>query len=348
MKFTVSIIGAVIFTLNAAAHPEASQNRESEPPTNQKSVVTGHPSGQAGIFDAYISDRDSTILPGTVAIVKELLYDRYTLADEYPYKDTTRRFQWDKIEHKLAYVDRLNAEQPRWGVVQNKRDVNGPAPRVGRGSVNDYKEPIDAYGVERYQSIPFYTPGDSIKPERYGRDGSLIKIIEQGEAFARVDNVNFDGEWLVPVKYLKPITTENFYKVVVVDRKNQNICTLEKSGDAWLVRSMNPATTGRHQPPYQHETPLGIFVVQEKKPRMPYLKDGSSEMSGFAPYASRFTDGAYIHGIPVNLPHTELVEFSATLGTTPRSHMCVRNATSHAKYVYEWAPVAEALVIVIE
>lgn len=35
---------------------------------------------------------------------------------------------------------------------------------------------------------------------------------------------------------------------------------------------------------------------------MIYLKDGSPEVAGYAPYASRFTDGAYIHGVPVQLP----------------------------------------------
>ena len=65
---------------------------------------------------------------------------------------------------------------------------------------------------------------------------------------------------------------------------------------------MNPSTTGRHLPPYAQETPLGMFVLQEKKVKMVFLKDGSKETGGYAPYASRFTDGAYIHGVPVNAP----------------------------------------------
>ena len=40
--------------------------------------------------------------------------------------------------------------------------------------------------------------------------------------------------------------------------------------------------------------------------------------------------------------------FGTTLGTTPRSHMCVRNATSHAKFVYDWAPVNETIVFVFD
>ena len=69
---------------------------------------------------------------------------------------------------------------------------------------------------------------------------------------------------------------------------------------------------------------------------------------GFAPYANRFTNGAYIHGVPVNAPRKSLIEYSPSLGTTPRSHMCVRNATSHAQFVYDWAPVNKTIVFVLE
>ncbi|WP_353937924.1 L,D-transpeptidase family protein [Parabacteroides goldsteinii] len=58
--------------------------------------------------------------------------------------------------------------------------------------------------------------------------------------------------------------------------------------------------------------------------------------------------GGYIHGVPVNAPRKSLIEYSSTLGTTPRSHMCVRNATSHAKFIYDWAPVYETLVFVFD
>ena len=43
-----------------------------------------------------------------------------------------------------------------------------------------------------------------------------------------------------------------------------------------------------------------------------------------------------------------MIEYSYTLGTTPRSHMRVQNATSHAKFVFDWAPDEQSLVVVIE
>ena len=159
-----------------------------------------------------------------------------------------------------------------------------------------------------------------------------------------------EEEYLVPSRYVKQLSdTTAFRHVIFVDRQDQNIATVEQTGNQeWKVRSMNPATTGRHAPPYAQETPLGMFLLQEKKQRMIFLKDGSSALGGYAPYASRFTNGAYIHGVPVNVPRTAMIEYSWSLGTTPRSHMCVRNATSHAKFIFDWAPTENSLVVVIE
>ena len=111
---------------------------------------------------------------------------------------------------------------------------------------------------------------------------------------------------------------------------------------------MNPATTDCTGHPMPRKRLPGVYIIQEKKPRMIYLVDGTTETGGFAPYASRFTNGGYIHGVPVNAPRKSLIEYSSTLGTTPRSHMCVRNATSHAKFIYDWAPVYETLVFVFD
>lgn len=273
-----------------------------------------------------------------IHIEKSLTYDNHTLQNEYPYQDTTRKFQWEKIETNLEHIEKITAGIKKWGILQNRGNKNGEAPLVKNYRRNSYKLIENSLGVERYQSVPLFATGDFSAPERYGRDGFLVEILKDGEDTILVKTINFEGEWMVPSKYVKMTdTVPAFDKTIFVDRTNQNITTLEKEGGKWLVRSMNPATTGLKRPPYMHETPLGIFVIQEKKPKMIYLKDGSTETGGFAPWASRFCNGAYIHGVPVNAPSTREIEFSLTLGTTPRSHMCVRNATSHAKFVYDWS-----------
>lgn len=284
-----------------------------------------------------------------IVIEKALLYDEHILADTYPYRDTVREFQWGKIRDRLFFLDSLQMQPADWAILQNYKNRNGEAP-VARDYVrNAYKRVSDRFGVERYQSVPLFAPGDSLVPERYGRDGSLVKLLGRGGEEDEVATVSFPGRWIVPSRYVKPIgDTVRFTHAVFVDRVNQNIATLEKVNGKWLVRSMNPATTGLHNPPYGQETPTGMFVIQERKPKMIYLKDGSAETGGFAPWASRFTNGGYLHGVPVNAPGKAMIEFSGTLGTTPRSHMCVRNATSHAKFIYDWAPVLESVVFVFD
>lgn len=294
-------------------------------------------------------DSTESIDPQKIEIEKVLLYDKHTLDDSYPYKDTTRVFQWDKIRERLALMDSIRNLSASWGILQNYKNKNGEAPLVKNFHRNEYKRISDTLGVERYQSVPLFLPNDSNKAERYGRDGMLVKYIKSEGSFIHVTTIDFDGEWKVPQKYIKVIhDTVVFNKAIFVDVTNQNITTLEKVDSKWLVRSMNPATTGMHKPPYMQETPLGMFMIQEKKSRMVYLVDGGQETGGFAPYASRFTNGGYIHGVPVNAPHTALIEFSPSLGTTPRSHMCVRNATSHAQFIYDWAPAEETMVFVFD
>lgn len=288
-------------------------------------------------------------IPKEIVIEKELLYDQHTLADIYPYKDTTRQFQWDKIRECLSLVDSIQRKPATWGILQNYKNKNNEAPLVKKYSRDAYRRIADTLGVERFQGIPLYLPGDTITPELYGKDGSLVQDMGEEGQFLKLKDVYSGEEWWVPRKYVGAIPdTVVFDKVIIVDRRDQNIITLEHVGSKWLIRSMNPATTGLHRPPYAQETPLGLFVIQEKKNRMIYLVDGTTETGGFAPYASRFTNGGYIHGVPVNAPRTTVIEYSPSLGTTPRSHMCVRNATSHAKFIYDWAPVNEALVFVLE
>lgn len=284
-----------------------------------------------------------------IIIEKDLLYDTHTLADEYPYKDTTRIFQWDKIRERLHFLDSIQQGRSNWAILRNYKNLNREAPLVKDYSRNAYSRIADAYGVERYQSAVLYSPADTAVGVRYGRDGSLVKYLGEKGSYASVETTNFGGRWLVPKRYVKMIgDTITFAHAVFVDRKNQNIATLEKVGPKWLVRSMNPATTGLFKPPYAQDTPLGLFIIQEKKAKMVYLKDGSQETGGYAPWASRFTNGAYLHGVPLNSLHASTIEYSATLGTTPRSHMCVRNATSHAKFIYDWAPVNQTVVFVLE
>ncbi len=296
-------------------------------------------------------EKSQLLTAGDIHLTKELLYDKYTLDDVYPYKDTTRCFQWDKIKVQLANVENISNEEAQWAILQNYKNRNGEAPLVKRFERNKYNRVTDTLGVQRYQSVPLYLLTDTLQPEIYGRDGEPVRYLEQVGSFVKVAPAYTGGTWYVPLKYVKliPDSITRFKKVVAIDRHNQNIASMENTGRGqWVVRSMNPATTGKNSPPYSQRTPLGLYLLQEKKVKMIFLKDGSQETGGFAPYANRFCNGGYIHGVPTNVPQTGIIEYSQTLGTIPRSHMCVRNATSHAKFIYEWAPVNESIIFVLE
>ncbi len=299
-----------------------------------------------------VFQRPATASAPAVVIQRELLYDQHTLADSFSYNGKPRAFHWEKMQAMLAALDSMQQRPTRWAILQNRNNRNGLAPLSREFTRNAYNNIQDTFGVERIFSSPLFLSPDSLFPARYAHDGMLVKIRDYtaNDSMARVESFHLDGEWYVPKQYVKKAGsgTSFFRHAIFVDRRDQTITTLEKSDGKWLVRSMNPATTGLHRPPYQRETPLGAFVIQEKKEKMFFLKDGTNEVEGFAPFANRICNGAYIHGVPVNYPRQELIEFIWTLGTTPRSHMCVRNATSHAKFIFEWGPVERTVVFIFE
>lgn len=306
---------------------------------------------EESIEEEIVQEQQPKVLTANdIQLTKDLLYDKYTLEDIYEYKDTVRSFKWQTIKEYLAIVENHHDRPERWGVLQNYKNKNREAPLVHTWHRDEYRLVSDSLGIQRYQSAPLYSISDSIVPRRYGRDGSPFHLLDSIGSFYKLSLIDSDEEWLTKKRYVQLLPdTIKFDHVIFVDVSDQNITALQRqSSGNWVVRSMNPATSGKHGPPYAHETPLGIFLVQQKKRKMYYLKDGTSEIAGYAPYASRFTNGAYVHGVPVNGIDASEIEYSRTLGTVPRSHMCVRNATSHAKFVYDWAPTLASLVIVIE
>ena len=282
--------------------------------------------------------------------VKDLTYEKYTLEDEYLYRKEPRRFQWDQIDSLLTHLEGFIAKHHTLGYIQNYKNRKGNAPLVAGAKKNRRGNYVDAFQIERYQSVPLYRKeNDAIKLIRYGQDGSLISILGDSADYYMVQLADMDTlVWYVPERYVRPIATTHFDQTIFVDRRNQNIALMQFEDNRWVVKSMNPATTGLSTPAGGRPTPLGSFVVMEKKPRMYYYKTGTKVIGGFAPYASRFCRGGYIHGVPVNLPRKTMIEYSPSLGTTPKSQMCVRNATSHAKFIYDQVENHNTMVFVIE
>lgn len=262
---------------------------------------------------------------------------------------TKRIFQFDKMHQAILKAEQEAGTEPVT-YIGNYHNLKGWAPPY------QGKE-LDKNGVRRSQSAPGYPDLSNLSEFSYLGDGTLIKVLDRGSEYTRVSPItDIKKVYYVPNKYIvMPAAISEIKKAVVIDRANQNEAVFEKIGTEWKVISYTLATTGKtgkyHQP-----TPLGYYYAIEKRERFYYYEDGTTKIQGYAPYAIRFAGGAYLHGVPVNYKFKTdgsridpgKVEYSKTLGTVPLSHKCVRNYTSHAKFLYDWYTPGEMIVIVIE
>lgn len=232
--------------------------------------------------------------------------------------------------------------------VRNYKNQNGAPPAKPEGAV-------DQYGYRSYHSAPAYVQADAGGDFRYLPDGMLVRILGEVNDFYQVNVPTFGGDYYIPKQYIDQTTALcHLNQVVVVDRNQQNQAVFAVRDNGLDLISYTLATTGVSKAG-SFETTLGSFKAIEKKDRFEYLQKGTSEIAGYAPFAVRFTGGAYIHGVPVDYQVQDgeridpgIVEYLQTIGTEPRSHMCVRNFTSHAKFLYDWLDLPNAAVIVIE
>lgn len=262
-----------------------------------------------------------------------------------------RSFQFQKmLDAAKALQAEVNGQTTAY--VSNYKNWNGRAP-LYQGQT------VDPFGVKRDQSAPAYVSANTSADFRYIADGNLVTILGQTGSFYKIRTLNFAGEYYVPKRYLSLRNSiDQLAKVIVIDRQNQNEAAFECSGGHWFMVSYSFATTGE-KARYKEPTDLGYYMAIEKVDKFLYLDDVTRQIAGYAPYGIRFGGGAYIHGVPVDLRRPvpvgqrvtafpPMIEYSATIGTTPRSHKCVRNYTSHAKFLWDWSEIGKTAVIVIE
>ncbi len=260
---------------------------------------------------------------------------------------TTRTFQFNKM---LDAIQDLQSQvsEGKLNHVSNYKNVNGVPPDKGQGGT-------DEFGMRIYQSAPGYLQADTQSDFRYVPDGMLVRILEDSGEFYRTEVDSYNQELYIPKNFIDPNDAlADLTQVVVIDRKQQNQAAFELSGNEIRMISYTLSTTGVGGRS-SFETPLGTYKTIEKKERFQYLKKDSNEIAGYAPYAIRFCGGAYIHGVPVNYEEKDgelidpgIIEYLQTIGTFPRSSMCVRNFSSHAEFLYNWIEPTNGAVIVIE
>lgn len=260
---------------------------------------------------------------------------------------TPRIFRFDRMQNAVNQL-RQQLSQGELHFVRNYKNQNGAPPEKGDAA-------IDEHGYRFYHSAPAYERADTGSDFRYIPDGMLVRILDEIDVFYHVNVPTFGGDYYIPKQYIdQAVTLSRLNHVVVVDRNQQNQAAFELRENGLDLISYTLSTTGIPGD-FSFETTLGTFKAIEKKERFEYLQKGTEDVAGYAPFAIRFTGGAYIHGIPVAYEEQDgekvdpgPTEYLHTIGTTPRSNMCVRNFTSHAKFLYNWMDSQNGAVIVIE
>lgn len=259
---------------------------------------------------------------------------------------TERLYQFDKMEEAVKKAEAY-AERGDLTYISNYQNRNGYAPLYRGGAV-------DEEGNRRSQSAPGYPSLSDMDSFLYLGDGTLVRYLFPSGDYARIEVVASGERYYVPSKFIPDHKIHDLTKVIVIDVTNQNEGVYEKIEGTWTLISYSQATTGTTGR-YSQPTPTGFYFGMESRPYFRYYEDGTTRIQGYAPYAIRFAGGAYVHGVPVNYkyhadgtlitPPTQ--EYSKTIGTVPLSHKCVRNYTSHAKFLYDWFTPGETIVIVI-
>ncbi|MDR5658435.1 L,D-transpeptidase family protein [Serpentinicella sp. ANB-PHB4] len=260
---------------------------------------------------------------------------------------TPRIFRFDSKQQAVGEL--LNElEQGELHFISNYKFENGVPPQNG-------DEALDEHGYRFYHSAPAYAEADLESDYRYIPDGMLVRVLEEVYEFYRVFSPTFGGEFYVPRQYIDlDNTLSQLNHVVVIDRNQQNQAAFEVTENGLNLISYTLSTTGIPGD-FSFETTLGSYKAIQKRDRFQYLQSGTQDIAGYAPFAIRFTGGAYIHGVPVAYEEENgekidpgLIEYLHTIGTFPRSNMCVRNFTSHAEFLYNWMNIEDGAVIVIE
>lgn len=279
-------------------------------------------------------------------------YDKSGIKTGYVYGPLVDVRRYDlarKIkEAKLLQADLSSAVT--LGYVNNYKNRRGIPPKLPNGA-------NDRYGNDYSQSAPGYSSLTDKKSFVYVQDGTLLVIVGKSAGYYHCRLPGKQTTYWIPQKYISITSSmKKATQYVVIDRKQQNAAIFHQSPTGWQLVSYQVVTTGTRDK-YRYPTPLGAFMALEKKTKFDYLHDLTGAVDGYAPHVVRFSGGAYLHGVPVaykknpitgKLTDPGQVEYLSSLGTVPRSHKCVRNYTSHAKFLYDWLNIGQTAVIVIE
>lgn len=259
---------------------------------------------------------------------------------------------WEQDGERFAgFLDKAAVEERTFDFAQMEAAVRA----IDEGAAAGRLAHIESHRYPRGAAALGYPSLGTAESPVVLEDGTLVRRFYESGRYTRIAVLSTGRTYFVDSGFLSEEPVARIQLVIVVDRNNQNEAAFEKRDGRWFRISETLATTGTSGR-YSRPTPLGFFLAMEKKEQFVYYEDGTTRIQGYAPYAIRFTGRAYIHGVPVDFRQAAdgsrirppMQEYSRSIGTIPLSHKCVRNYTSHAKFLYDRFVEGETAVAVIE
>ena len=228
---------------------------------------------------------------------------------------------------------------------------------------NNYYTPVDKFGNRASQSIKGYI-NSNLEGEYINLpDQTLFKKLSETKDYIELETPFYGGSYFVKNKeksFKKIDLKEKVNRYVSIDTQSQSEVALErnKETDQYEVITYSLVTTGKDNGYSSYDTPHGVFMVAHTRTYMMFtrnlretetltsipkgLRAGRNQVvSGEAPYAIRFSGGAYLHGIPGPIGASSESKWytAAKIGTYKESHKCVRHYDDQIKFLFDWLSV---------
>ena len=271
-------------------------------------------------------------------------------------KGIKRGFYWTKIGDKInlinSFIENANMQ---------KKDLYTISAYVPLS--NNYYTPVDKFGNRASQSIKGYI-NSNLEGEYINLpDQTLFKKLSETKDYIELETPFYGGSYFIKNKeksFKKIDLKEKVNRYVSIDTQSQSEVALErnKETDQYEVITYSLVTTGKDNGYSSYDTPHGVFMVAHTRTYMMFtrnlretetltsipkgLRAGRNQVVfGEAPYAIRFSGGAYLHGIPgpIGANSESKWHTAAKIGTYKESHKCVRHYDDQIKFLFDWLSV---------
>ena len=267
-----------------------------------------------------------------------------------------RGFYWREIGEKINLINTFIVNSNR-----EKKDLYVISAYVPLSK--SYYSPVDKFGNRATQSVKGYLKS-SLEGEYINLpDQTLFKKLSETKDYIELETPFYGGSYYVknnPKTFKKMELKDKINKYIAIDTQSQSEVALERNTttNQYEVITYSLVTTGKDNGYSSYDTPHGVFMVAHTRTYMMFTRNlranetigaipsrlkagGNQVIAGEAPYAIRFSGGAYLHGIPGPIGASSESKWytAAKIGTYKESHKCVRHYDDQIKFLFDWLSV---------